>query len=88
MLGRTANDLFWLARSIERAENMARLTEVGYRLSLLPRAGDGHSQEWQSTLASAGCIDAYLANTLAAAPDVELIHPGVQKYMRVIGLLK
>ena len=29
-----------------------------------------------------------LANTLAAAPDVELIHPGVQKYMRVIGLLK
>ena len=29
-----------------------------------------------------------LANTLAAAPDVNLIHPGVQKYMRVIGLLK
>ncbi len=29
-----------------------------------------------------------LANTLAAAPRVELIHPGVQKYMRVIGLLK
>ena len=29
-----------------------------------------------------------LANTLAAAPSVELIHPGVQKYMRVIGLLK
>jgi uncharacterized alpha-E superfamily protein len=59
MLGRTANDLFWLARSIERAENMARLTEVGYRLFLLPREGDGHSQEWQSTLESAGCIDLY-----------------------------
>ncbi|MEQ1697493.1 MAG: alpha-E domain-containing protein [Hyphomicrobiaceae bacterium] len=59
MLGRTANDLFWLARSIERAENMARLTEVGYRLFLLPREGDGHSQEWQSTLASAGCLDQY-----------------------------
>jgi TRAP transporter TAXI family solute receptor len=29
-----------------------------------------------------------LANTLAAAPRVELIHPGVQKYMRVVGLLK
>ena len=29
-----------------------------------------------------------LANTLAAAPRVDLIHPGVQKYMRVIGLLK
>jgi len=59
MLGRTANDLFWLARSIERAENMARLTEVGYRLFLLPREGHGHSQEWQSTLESAGCLDQY-----------------------------
>jgi hypothetical protein len=29
-----------------------------------------------------------LANTLAAAPHLDLIHPGVQKYMRVIGLLK
>ena len=29
-----------------------------------------------------------LANTLAAAPRVDLIHPGVQKYMRVIGLLQ
>ena len=39
MLGRTANDLFWLSRYIERAENMARLTEVGYRIVLLPREG-------------------------------------------------
>ncbi|HEV7822784.1 MAG TPA: TAXI family TRAP transporter solute-binding subunit [Burkholderiales bacterium] len=29
-----------------------------------------------------------LANTLAAAPRVDLIHPGAQKYMREIGLLK
>jgi hypothetical protein len=29
MLGRTANDLFWMSRYIERAENMARLLEVG-----------------------------------------------------------
>ena len=29
-----------------------------------------------------------LANTLAATPRVELIHPGVQKYLREIGLLK
>ncbi|MGZ5918609.1 MAG: alpha-E domain-containing protein, partial [Hyphomicrobium sp.] len=37
MLGRTANDLYWLARYVERAENMARLIEVGYRIALLPR---------------------------------------------------
>ena len=29
-----------------------------------------------------------LANTLAAAPTRDLIHPGVLKYMREIGLLK
>jgi TRAP transporter TAXI family solute receptor len=29
-----------------------------------------------------------LANTVAAAPGVELIHPGVQKYLREIGLLR
>ena len=39
MLGRTANDLFWMSRYIERAENIARLLEVGYRIALLPRDG-------------------------------------------------
>ena len=28
------------------------------------------------------------ANTVAAAPDVELIHPGVLKYFREIGVVK
>jgi len=59
MLGRTANDLFWLARYVERAENMARLIEVGYRIALLPRDGEGYHEEWRSTLASAGCAQGY-----------------------------
>ncbi len=61
MLGRTANDLFWLSRYIERAENMARLIEVGYRIVLLPREGEGFHEEWRSTLASAGCLAGYMA---------------------------
>lgn len=61
MLGRTANDLFWLSRYIERAENIARLIEVGYRIVLLPREGEGFHQEWRSTLESGGCLDGYLA---------------------------
>src|SRR6266567_4690929 len=36
MLCRTANELFWMARHIERAENTARLLDVTYRTSLLP----------------------------------------------------
>lgn len=61
MLARTANDLFWLARYIERAENMARLIEVGYRIVLLPRDGEGFHEEWRATLESAGCFNGYLA---------------------------
>ncbi len=37
MLGRIAQSLFWLSRYIERAENMARLLAVGYRMSLTSR---------------------------------------------------
>lgn len=61
MLGRTANDLFWLSRYVERAENMARLIEAGYRIALLPRVGDDGKQEWASTLESAGCAERYYA---------------------------
>ena len=61
MLGRTANDLFWMSRYMERAENMARLLEVGYRIALLPREGHGQDEEWLSTLRSAGCEKGYLA---------------------------
>ncbi len=61
MLGRTANDLYWLARYVERAENIARLIEVGYRIALLPREGEGYNEEWRYTLASAGCADGYFA---------------------------
>ena len=61
MLGRTANDLFWMSRYIERAENIARLLEVGYRIALLPREGDGQDNEWYSTLRSAGSEKGYLS---------------------------
>ena len=33
MLSRTAENLFWSARYIERADSLARLLEVGYRIS-------------------------------------------------------
>jgi uncharacterized alpha-E superfamily protein len=59
MLGRTANDLFWMARSMERAENIARLLEVGHRLILLPH--EGGDEEWRSTLRSAGCEAGFVA---------------------------
>ncbi|SEQ85200.1 Uncharacterized conserved protein, Alpha-E superfamily [Faunimonas pinastri] len=54
MLGRTASSLFWMSRYMERAENMTRLAEAGFRITLTPDTGDGHREEWLSTLTSAG----------------------------------
>lgn len=61
MLGRTAASLFWMSRQIERAENISRLTEVGYRISLTPDPAFGHREDWKSTLTAAGCLDPFLA---------------------------
>lgn len=53
MLGRTAQNLFWLSRYIERAENMARLFEVGYRMSLTSRREGSASEHLVSMLQAA-----------------------------------
>lgn len=54
MLSHTAENLYWLARYMERAETMARLLEVGYRMALMPSAGEGYRNEWASLVAAAG----------------------------------
>ncbi len=51
MLSRTAQNLFWLSRYIERAENTARLLDVTYRMSLLPSAANLQDQQWGPLLA-------------------------------------
>ena len=55
MLARTADNLFWLARYMERADFIARTVEATLRLEYLPRGGvdDAHS-EWLSALEAAG----------------------------------
>ena len=40
MLSRTAENLFWMARNMERAENTARMIDVSFRMSLLPSTID------------------------------------------------
>ena len=60
MLSRTADNLFWLARYMERADYVARIVEATQRLSALPTAYGGAGTEWESALASAGADEAYL----------------------------
>ena len=46
MLSRAANNLYWMSRHIERAENTARLLDVTYRMSLLPYRINETEQSW------------------------------------------
>lgn len=61
MLSRTAENLYWLARYMERAETMARLLEVGYRMGMMPSAADGYRNEWASLVSAAGNAEGFTA---------------------------
>jgi uncharacterized alpha-E superfamily protein len=64
MLCRTASDLYWLARHVERVDNTARLLDLAHRTSLLPgrlgarRAGTG---AWERALEALDLGPAYAA---------------------------
>ena len=70
MLSRTADNLYWIARNMERAETVARLLEVGARMSLLPTA-QGYRSDWDSLLRASGNATGYGAKY--GAPDQALI---------------
>jgi uncharacterized alpha-E superfamily protein len=60
MLSRTAENLFWMARHIERAENTARILDVAHRSSLLPLDIEGtEAYLWYAPLNITGCAAAY-----------------------------
>lgn len=58
MLSRTADYLYWMSRYLERAENLARLLDVSFSLSLLPRS-QGARAEMQAPLVITETLDAY-----------------------------
>ena len=59
MLARTADNLYWLARYMERADFLARIIEATHRLTALPTAYRGEETEWESALASAGALEPF-----------------------------
>lgn len=72
MLCRTASDLYWLSRHIERMDNTARLIDLAHRTSLLPerlgtrRAGSG---AWERALEALDLAEAYAARHGAIDAD-------------------
>jgi uncharacterized alpha-E superfamily protein len=59
MLSRTAENLYWLSRYVERAENLARILDVAQRLAALPSTYAGASNVWESAIATAACNAAF-----------------------------
>lgn len=59
MLSRTADHLYWMARYNERAENVARMLDVNFRMSLFPQAPEQIEQGWGAVLGVCGLQDAY-----------------------------
>ena len=51
MLSRTADHLFWMSRYIERAENLARLLDVTWQVSLVPESEKAANQRWNAIIA-------------------------------------
>ncbi|HLW89758.1 MAG TPA: alpha-E domain-containing protein [Roseiarcus sp.] len=59
MLARTADNLFWLARYMERADFTARTIEATLRLEVLPKSGALDMVEWEGALTSVGALEAF-----------------------------
>ncbi len=65
MLSRTADHLFWMSRYIERAENLARLLDVTWQMSLVPQSEEAANQNWHAIIALNSLEEAFAAKYAA-----------------------
>jgi uncharacterized alpha-E superfamily protein len=72
MLSRTAANLFWAGRYVERADFLARLLDATARLSGLPTTYGGDPTAWTGALSAAGAAEAFGA-TQAEATEAAVI---------------
>ena len=61
MLSRTADHLFWMSRYIERAENLARLLDVTWQMSMVPQSEEAVNQSWMGIIALNSLEEIYAA---------------------------
>ncbi len=80
MLSRQANNLYWMSRQIERAENTARLLDVTYQMSLLPYRVTDASQSWAEPWALPLIINGLASEYYASNPG-PLTSEKVLRYM-------
>ena len=68
MLSRTADSLYWLARYVERAENISRAVLVGHWMASMARSLGNPGNEWESTLIASGCAPGFRAKYTEITP--------------------
>ncbi len=68
MLSRIASNLYWMARHFERAENVARILDVTYRMSLVPQGSMSVDQEWAAPLLTTGLHRDFLKKYQTSTP--------------------
>ena len=68
MLSRVASHLYWLSRHLERAENMARILDVGHSLALLS-GSSGDDSAAVEPLVITDTLDAFRATGRAATAE-------------------
>mgnify|MGYP003326838813 CR=1 FL=1 len=69
MLSKTAENLYWAARYIERADSIARLLEVAYRIHLIPNTVSSYNNEWISILQTLRIEEEYLEKNKEIGQD-------------------
>ncbi len=72
MLSRTADNLYWLARYMERADFLARIIDATRRLAAVPTSQSGPGTEWDSTLEASGAAEGF-REAHAAAEEASVV---------------
>lgn len=68
MLSRTADNLFWMCRYTERAENTARMLDVNLQMSLLPQDAQTREGSWLGVLRISELQGLYLSKYATISP--------------------
>ena len=75
MLSRTADNMYWLARYVERAEYLARILEATQRLAAVPTSEGTATNEWESAVATAGCAAVFTESDTGRNGRIPTINP-------------
>ena len=69
MLSRTADHLYWMSRYTERAENLARMLDVNFQMSLLPQSAQTIERTWRALLEISELTESFSAQQVAITPN-------------------